>query len=482
MIASSAQLSLHQRKPAKPSATAQTISELALFLERRRKTLHQPVAADRTPKKKEKANNSFPTYSKEDAKSIIGTAGLRTILSSLPSPIPTVCIGGINAGNAQRILHQSSIPSQSRHLNGIAVVSAIMSSPDPSGSATHLRSLVDNPPNFAPFALTTSSLYQGFSRLTLSEIKANIPALLARLAHSKPLCHNMTNLVVTNFAANVALALGGSPIMSSNGSEAGDLAARQGSLVLNMGTVTHDALSSYKTALSEYNAVGAPVLLDPVGGGATSVRAKAVRDLLANGFFDIVKGNEAEIRTLLNEGRGPFVSTSSHEFFVQHGVDGGDAGLSEKEKKRLVRDLAARERNVALMTGETDYISDGRRVFAVRNGHEYLGCVTGSGCTLGTTVAAFAAIVRQAELEDLLDPRSGDLERSKIVEGGMLMAVLAGTLVFEIAAELAVETGRVFGPGSFVPAFLDSVYHLRETAKAGDGKWIEISRVEEVEV
>ena len=357
-----------------------------------------------------------------------------------------------------------------------------MSSSDPAGSASHLRSLVENPPNFAPFALTTSSLYQGFSRLTLPEIKKQIPQLLGHLARTKPLCHNMTNLVVTNFAANVALAVGGSPIMSSNGAEAADLAARQGSLVLNMGTVTSEALHSYKTALAEYNAVGAPVLLDPVGGGATTIRGDAVRQLLASGFFDIMKGNEAEMRTLFNAGKGPFAGPGPDDAFVQHGVDAASGGLalSERDKMRLVRDLASRERNVALLTGETDYVSDGRRVFAVRNGHEYLGCVTGSGCTLGTTVAAFAAIVRQAELEDLLDPRSGDLDRARLVEGGMLAAVLAGVLVFEIAAELAVETGRVFGPGSFVPAFIDSLYHLRETARVGDGKWIEISRIEEV--
>lgn len=174
----------------------------------------------------------------------------------------------------------------------------------------------------------------------------------------------MTNTVVQNFAANVTLAIGASPIMSMNSAEAADLAAIPTSaLVLNMGTLTGDTLEHYKTALAAYNKAGRPTLLDPVGGGATATRRQAVRELLDAGHFDVIKGNEAEIRTVWVQGAGNHAAASKvgEEDIRQHGVDSGDKALDETSAAKLVRDLAIRERCVALMTGPTDILSDGRR-------------------------------------------------------------------------------------------------------------------------
>lgn len=365
-------------------------------------------------------------------------------------------------------MYQSATQHGNHALSGVAIVSAIMAASDSAAAARNLRQLVTSNPPFAPKTSTPGR------PPTLNDLTQQTPATLAHLATRKPLCHNMTNLVVTNFAANVALAIGGSPIMSSNGDEAGDLAALKGSLVLNMGTSNADALRNYSKALAAYNAVGAPVLLDPVGGGATAVRRAAVRQMLGNGYFDVMKGNEAEIRTLFNIGKGPFQENAGGEV-KQHGVDSsaGGASLSDMDKAQLVRDLAARERNVTLMTGETDYISDGRRVFAVKNGHEFLGGITGSGCTLGTTVAAFAAIARQQQ-------RASSPGEGWTVPEGMLGAVLMGVLSFEIAAQLAVEKEMVKGPGTFIPAFIDSLFDLRQRSTKGDHEWIRKAKVEEI--
>lgn len=184
------------------------------------------------------------------------------------------------------------------------------------------------------------------------------------LARTKPLSHNMTNTVVQNFAANVTLAIGASPIMSMNSAEAADLAAVPTSaLVLNMGTLTDDTLAHYKTALAAYNTSGRPTVLDPVGGGATAVRRQAVRELLDAGHFDVIKGNEAEIRTVWAQGAGNHTAdqTSNDEQVKQHGVDSGTKTLDETGAANLVRDLALRERCVVLMTGQTDFLSDGAR-------------------------------------------------------------------------------------------------------------------------
>jgi len=417
------------------------------------------------------AKTNHHTNSKANSKSIIGTAGLRSVLLSLaalnlPKPPKTVCIGGVNAANVQRILHAAASPHmnpQPLPLDGIAVVSALVAAPDPKAAAQHLLHVIHTPPSFAPHDPThLISLPTDPSSLTTL-----IPTLLARLASTKPLCHNMTNLVVQNFAANVALALGGSPIMAGNGLEARDLAALGGSLVLNMGSASTDGIAQYTLALEAYNAAGGPVLFDPVGAGATEVRRSAVARLLGVGRFAVLKGNEAEVRTLWKVGAGPTSCTvlpdgtgEEDGEFVQHGVDSSrGAGLDGNAKAKLVKRLAQRERCVVVMSGATDYLSDGVRTFAVDNGVPLLGDITGSGCTLGTTIAAFAAVGRD----------------------DVLLAALAGVVTFGIAGERALKSG-VKGPGTFVPAFLDALAEVRDLSAREDAAWIEAAKVKVVEV
>ncbi|KAI9823535.1 MAG: hypothetical protein M1819_001336 [Sarea resinae] len=380
----------------------------------------------------------FATPTKENTKSIIGTAGTREILAALSTmkeKIATVSIGGINASNLQRVMYQSKSPSKT--LDGVAVVSAIVGAADPRSAAFELRALIGKPPPFAT--------YNANSRKTVSieDLLPTVPALVEKLSQASPLCHNMTNLVVQNFAANVALSIGASPIMSNNGAEAADLAALGGSLVINMGTVTPEGLSNYLQALRAYNSRGGPVLFDPVGAGATHARRDAVKVLMAGGYFDVIKGNESEIKTVAGESG-----------VAQRGVDSGTSTLSDLEKAKLVKHLAARESNVVLMTGKTDYLSDGERTYAISNGHEYLGNITGSGCTLGTTIAAFLAIHREDKL----------------------LAALAGILMYEIAAERAGKQEDVRGPGTFIPRFLDELFGLR----TNPDRLHQYARVEEI--
>lgn len=385
----------------------------------------------------------FPSdvyHSKENSKSIIGVSGLQSILESLSKSYPavkTVCIGGINAKNCQRVLYQSSTPN--KRLDGIAIVSAIMAATDPQKAASDLVHLVATPP---PFAAQVPSTAQ---ELSASNIPSKVVELTKKLAAKKPLCHNMTNLVVQNFAANVALAVGASPIMSNNSLEAADLAALGGSLVINMGTTTPEMRANHLGSLAAYNAVGGAVLLDPVGAGATEQRREGVKALMKGGYFDVIKGNEGEIRTV-----------SGAAGVKQHGVDSGASALSLQQRAKLVKEVAARERNVILMTGSTDIVSDGQRTFAVSNGHALLGEITGSGCTLGTTIASYLAVEKSDKL----------------------LAVLAGLLHYEIAGErAAARKESVRGPGSFIPAFIDELYLIKQESIAGDGKWAEAAQV-----
>ncbi|KAL9582671.1 MAG: hypothetical protein Q9212_003155 [Teloschistes hypoglaucus] len=388
----------------------------------------------------------YATATKDDTKTILGPTGVRDILQGISNleskKVPTIAIGGINAKNVQRIMFKSQ--AESKRLDGVAVVSAIVAADDAKAAAQELRELVNKSPDF--FKEQANQIKE------VDDLLGRVNAVIREVGLKKPLCHNMTNLVVQNFAANVALAIGSSPIMANNGDEAPELAALGGSLVINMGSVTPEAIMNYERAAQAYNSCGRPVLFDPVGAGATKLRRGAVRRMMANCYFEVLKGNENEIRVLLGD-----VSTQ------QKGVDSSASTSSDLDKATLARDLAARERCVVVLTGEVDYLSDGTRTYAIKNGHEYLGRITGTGCTLGTTIAACLAAHREDKL----------------------LATLSAMLMFEIASERASIRLDVKGPGTFVPAFIDELYEVAQLAKKSDGgwsMWLASAKVEEIEL
>ena len=237
--------------------------------------------------------------------------------------------------------------------------------------------------------------------------------------------------------------------MANYGEEAKDLARIGGALVINMGTVTPDGIENYLQSLKAYNAAGGPVLLDPVGAGATSIRREAVERLMNGGYFDVIKGNENELTTVLGQ-TGP----------QQKGVDSSKTTTAASDKARLAKTLAARERNVVVLTGAIDYLSDGQRTYAIKNGSHFLSKITGSGCTLGTTIASFLAVHKDDKL----------------------LAALAGILLFEIASENAAKREDVKGPGSFVPAFIDELYAISSQSKNGTWDWLAAAKVEDVNI
>lgn len=120
--------------------------------------------------------------------------------------------------------------------------------------------------------------------------------------------------------------------MSGYGPEAVDLAKNGGSLLINMGTLNNESVDNYLQALRAYNDEGNPVVFDPVGAGATEIRRKAAKQLLAGGYFDLIKGNESELIQLYGKVPGR-----------QSGVDSGPSILNSKEKAKLAKDLARRE-------------------------------------------------------------------------------------------------------------------------------------------
>ncbi|KAF2844860.1 TMP-TENI-domain-containing protein [Plenodomus tracheiphilus IPT5] len=403
----------------------------------------------------------YATQTKKNTKDIIGVKGIRKILRYLDNAneasknIKTVCIGGINASNIPLIIHQLLAPTPStrtpKTINGVALVSAVIGSPDPKSSSQTLLHLLKSPP---PFKAKSSEPFFWLENNSdeISHLLSTALTATKKVKQTTPLSHNMTNLVVQNLAANVALAIGASPIMANYGAEATDLSKLGGSLVINMGTVTPDGLTNYTTALTAYNAAGNPVIFDPVGAGATHIRRSAVSTLMATGYFDLIKGNEREILQVARASGFTVASVQSQ----QKGVDTGTALFSLDQKAHIVSTLAARERNIILMTGAVDVISDGYRTYTIHNGHAYLGLITGSGCSLGTTLSAYLAA----------NP------------GDKLYAAIAGILHYEVAAEEAAARQDVKGPGSFVPAFIDELWNVGVGVVEGKRTWEGVARVE----
>ena len=207
--------------------------------------------------------------------------------------------------------------------------------------------------------------------------------LLQNVRTSHPLVHSITNRVTINDCANVLLACGASPIMADDPGEAADVTAGCDALTLNLGTLDQRRIPAMLAAGRRANELGHPVVLDPVGAGASPLRTETALRLLREGKLTAVRGNMSELRALARAGGGG------------HGVDADRADRVTEETldraAEFVRQFAARAGVIASVTGPIDLVSDGTRVFCIRNGHPMMGLVTGTGCQLSCLAGEAAA-------------------------------------------------------------------------------------------
>lgn len=243
---------------------------------------------------------------------------------------------------------------------------------------------------------------------------------LRKLRASKPLIHNITNLVVMNITANALLACGASPVIAHADNEVEEMVDHAGALVLNIGTLTDDWVITMIKAGRRASVLGKPIVLDPVGAGATALRTNAARAILFQTWVSVVRGNPSEILSLA-------------------GRDGSNKGVDATHTIADVADGAARlarELGTTLaITGVTDLVTDGRRTLMVEGGHELMAVVTGTGCSATALIGAFLAVDR--------DP---------------LTAAATALAYFGLAGEIAGT--RAAGPGSFLVDLLDALYTL----------------------
>lgn len=242
-------------------------------------------------------------------------------------------------------------------------------------------------------------------------------SVISSVREKTPLVHHITNYVTVNDCANITLCIGGSPVMAHAIEEVDEMVAIAGALVLNIGTLDVTQITQMVKAGKAARRKGIPIILDPVGAGATTLRTETARMLIEEVCPTIIKGNAGEIATL-----------AGAEAEVR-GVD--SAGMSG-DPVQITTHLAESLGCTVVMSGKRDLVSDGVRVLAIDNGHEMMGYISGTGCMAASIIGACSAVYDDC-----------------------VVASAAGLAAFGIAGERAGD--RTFGPGTFKYRLFDAV-------------------------
>jgi len=251
--------------------------------------------------------------------------------------------------------------------------------------------------------------------------------VIARVRSQRPLIHHITNFVVMNATANITLCMGALPVMAHAKKEVEEMVRAASALVLNLGTLWPEQVEAMLLAGHGANECGIPIILDPVGAGATRLRTESARRLLKELSITIVRGNLAEI--------GKLVGMESKIRGVESVGSAGDAALAASQ-------FAKQFGCVAAVTGPIDVVTDGMRFLRVANGHPMMATVTGTGCMATSVVAACAAVEKDA-----------------------VIAAAAALAAYGLAGEFAGEKAQ--GPGTFQVHLFDAVAALTGEALRG---------------
>ncbi|MCI8983976.1 MAG: hydroxyethylthiazole kinase [Hungatella sp.] len=205
--------------------------------------------------------------------------------------------------------------------------------------------------------------------------------IFENVRQKSPLVHNITNYVTVNDCANMLLACGGSPIMADDPEDAVEITSICGGLNINIGTLNQRSIPTMFAAGKRANQLGHPVVLDPVGAGASKLRTDTALGLLEQVKFAVIRGNISEIKTLAQgSGTTKGVDADVADQVTEDNLD---------EAVLFARELARRLGTVIAITGAIDIVTDGERAFCIRNGHSMMASITGTGCQLSALTAAF---------------------------------------------------------------------------------------------
>lgn len=263
--------------------------------------------------------------------------------------------------------------------------------------------------------------------------------MLKNLRKKSPLVHSITNYVTVNDCANILLACGGSPIMSDDISEVEEITSICGGLNINIGTLNKNTIPSMFLAGKKSNELNHPVILDPVGAGASKLRTDTAKELLDKVKFTVIRGNISEIKTLgLGFGRTKGVDADISDAITEESLD---------EIVNFAKEFSKRTEAIIAITGAIDIVCNDNKAYIIRNGHPLMSKITGSGCMLTAMTAAYLV----ANPENYLE------------------ATAASLCAMGIAGELAYKKleEKVAGNSTYRNYLIDEIYNL--TAEKLDG-------------
>lgn len=246
-----------------------------------------------------------------------------------------------------------------------------------------------------------------------------------------PLIHNITNYVTVNDCANIVLACGASPIMADDKAEVAEITSVCAGLNINIGTLNSRTIESMHIAGKRANELRHPVVLDPVGAGASSLRTETALGLVREVKFSVIRGNISEIKTIAS-GSG---TTKGVDADVADKVTEANLADAVKFAKAFARETGA----VIAITGAIDIVADADRAFCIRNGNAMMSSITGTGCQLSAMTAAFIT----ANSDNVLEAAAA--------------AVCAMGLAGEIAHD---RLGSMDGNSSYRNYIIDAIYNL----------------------
>ncbi len=253
-------------------------------------------------------------------------------------------------------------------------------------------------------------------------MEIQIAEMMDNVKKKRPLVHHITNYVTVNDCANICICSGGSPVMTDEAKDIPEMVRMSSAVVLNIGTLNETTVDSMLLASKTAKRFGIPVILDPVGVGATEYRTDVAWKIIKKGSVSVIKGNCGEISVLA--GMGGEVK----------GVDSISGSKDENAAIALAKETGA----IVGATGKTDYVSNGEVTYELNNGCDLMEAVSGTGCMASSVVGAYVGAC-----------------------GASPESVAAAIAVFSIAGEISSE--KVCGPGSFKTNLFDSLYNL--TAK-----------------
>jgi hydroxyethylthiazole kinase len=265
------------------------------------------------------------------------------------------------------------------------------------------------------------------------EINEKVIELLSKVRAVKPLVHHITNLVTMNDCANITAAIGASPIMAFDRKEVEEIVAFSNALVINIGTIQEELVDSILLAGKKANELSIPIILDPVGIGATKLRYETVNKLINTIGFSVIRGNMSEIKTLAG-------------FQVE--TKGVDSATDNFDAAEIAKRLARKLNTVIAITGKVDIVSDGQEVYSLANGHEMLTRVSGTGCMSTSLIGSYSGVTTD-----------------------YLAAAIGGIITMSISGELAYKSLKDNeGVGTFKTRIFDSVYNMNGNLIRKEGK------------